>query len=311
MFPGVQENLFFEDISMKIYEDKIIQILDNWGLNEAVITPVEQDCQTAWDINGIYVLKKFRNAEDLSSCTNFSKQLSLHKIPVVEFIETKNGSLSPPGDLYCLMTKLPGVHVNFYEKPELANEMGRGLALLHNALSDIEEYTDCNDSKLIDDWCNQIKPSLNNVPEDIITAIDKELKETYPKLPRQLIHRDFHPRNVLFEGDHISGWLDFDLSHRNIRIFDIAYFLAGLIIGNIGDPVKINIWHEIRRNLIQGYNEINPLSDNEISAIPAIMIVIEFLFVWYWSKQNNSNERDIALDVAMWLWCEIFEDEGS
>ena len=33
---------------------------------------------------------------------------------------------------------------------------------------------------------------------------------------------------LFFEGD-FSGYIDFDLSQRNIRIFDICYFLTGLL----------------------------------------------------------------------------------
>jgi len=34
------------------------------------------------------------------------------------------------------------------------------------------------------------------------------------------------------------------------------------------------------------------------------MIVIELLFVWYWNEQDNTKEKEVALNVALWLWNE-------
>jgi len=286
--------------------DKITQILQYWGLDDATVTPIEETSATTWDVDGKYVLKKFRCAEDLSQSTKFTMLLASNKIPVIEFILTKSGKQTPNDELFCLMTKLPGKHVNFYENPALAIEMGRGLASLHIALANIEVFAPPHDNNLLDDWNIKIKPSLVCAPEDMVQKVDTRFNKIFPKLPRQLIHRDVHPQNILFEKNHISGWLDFDLSHRNVRIFDIAYFLAGLLIGNINDPAKLDIWREIRHNILQGYIEINPLTEDETEALPILMIVIELLFVWYWSEQGNINQRNTALEVAKWLYMDNF-----
>ena len=55
------------------------------------------------------------------------------------------------------------------------------------------------------------------------------LEAVYDDLPKQLIHRDVHFGNFLFFEGNLSGYIDFDLSQRNIRIFDICYFLTGLL----------------------------------------------------------------------------------
>ena len=38
-----------------------------------------------------------------------------------------------------------------------------------------------------------------------------------------------HFGNFLFQEGSFSGYIDFDLSQKNIRIFDLCYFLAGLL----------------------------------------------------------------------------------
>ena len=291
--------------------NNIEQLLRHWALGDITVTPITSHPQTTWDVGGKYIIKCYRNADDLSRGMRFSELLTPHKIPVAVFIHTKDGQLTTPDGLHCLMTKLQGKHMDFYKEPALAIEMGRELARLHIALVDIESKTSCYDSNLLDDWQNHIKPSLNDVSDDIVQRVDEELCKIFPKLPRQLIHRDVHVNNVLFDNGRLTGWLDFDIGQRNVRIFDMAYLLSGLLIGNTEKFESIEQWHTIYKNLLHGYCEVNPLSDNEINALPVLMIVIEFLFVWFWDGQSNAEQRIVARELAEWLYDKYVEGDGS
>ena len=283
--------------------DSITQILQHWGLGNAPITPIAQlSTQTTWNIGGKYILKRFQNIVELSKGTRFAELLTPHEIPVAVFIPTKDGQLTSPDGLHCLMTKLPGKHADFYSEPDLAFEMGRELARLHIALSDVESKIECYDSNLLEDWQKKIKPSLSDLSEDIVKKVDSVFCGIYDKLPRQLIHRDVHLHNVLFDDGHLSGWLDFDIGQRNVRIFDITYLLSGLLIGNIHEPEKIKTWHRVFCELLQGYEEVIFLSKDESDALPVLMIVIEFLFVRFWSEHGNTEQRDVAQELAVWLF---------
>ena len=282
--------------------DSVEKILNHWDLGDAAITPIKSHSQTTWDVGSKFILKCYRNADDLSRGMRFSELLAPHKIPVNVFIPTKDGRLTPPDSLYCLMSKLPGKHEDFYEEPALAIEMGSELARLHRALAEIELKASYYDSNLLDDWEKRIRPSLSDVSDKIVQSVDAKLHKIFPKLPRQLIHRDVHASNVLFDNGRLTGWLDFDIGQRNVRIFDIAYFLSGLLIGNTNNPDKIETWHSIYNNLLHGYCKISPLSDDERDALPVLMIVIEFLFVWYWEGQGNAVQRKIARELAYWLY---------
>ena len=280
---------------------EILNALSYWGLENATITPMHEHSDTSWDVDGEYVLKRYRSAEDALRSVKFSSLLVSGGVPCGTFMATKDGELISPDGLYCLRTKLMGEHPNLFEEPALAYEFGCELARLHIALSKIEQQTSCVDIDIMDTWRDSIKPSLRDVPEHIVKSVDTDFCEVFPKLPRQLIHRDVHCQNVLFDGGHLTGWLDFDLSLRNVRIFDIAYMLAGLLVGNIGDSEKLDIWHKIRHLFVQGHNEVSVLSDDEQNALPLMMIVIEFLFVWWWGEEGNTEERGVALELAYWL----------
>ena len=97
------------------------------------------------------------------------------------------------------------------------------------------------------------------------------LENVYDYLPKQLIHRDVHYGNFLFYEDNLSGYIDFDLSQRNIRIFDICYFLTGLLAEETEEAFTKNEWLEQVESVISGYESITNLSTEEKSAIPCVM----------------------------------------
>ncbi|MCL2592240.1 MAG: phosphotransferase [Defluviitaleaceae bacterium] len=290
--------------------DNIAEILLYWGLRDAAITPIASPSQSTWDINGKYILKKRNStAEELSCSMQISDILASKNVPVAAYVKTISGQLISPDSMYFLMKKLSGETIDFYKHPNLAVTMGKELAKLHQALKLIESKIAYNENDLLATWKNKIKPSLKSlVSSNILENVDSAFSKNYVKLPRQLIHRDVHAHNVLFVDGKLTGWLDFDISQRNVRIFDIAYLLASLLFGQLCNFAKIKIWHEIYHNLLLGYNEVNPLTADEYNALPTIMIVIEFLFVWFWSEQENKEQSENSLKLAKWLYNEYFTE---
>ena len=288
----------------------INNILKNWNINYNSITPITK---SSWNIDDKYILKTindFSNIDNLKKSIGLSNLLIKHNIPVAELILTKTEQYTSPDCLYILMTKLSGKHIDLYEEPDIAFEMGRELARLHNVLSQIEATIKAKDNDLLKSWNDWIKKGLNGlVTNEIIDDIDRTLNNISPKLPKQLIHRDFHSQNILFKNGKVSGWLDFEICEYNFRVFDMAYLLAGLLIDRYDDNEKIKVWKTINEKLLSGYNEINPLSDDERNSLPIIMIAIELLFVSFWGYHKNPEQQNKALDLAVWLYNEDKKEE--
>lgn len=284
-----------------IKQNEELHALQSWGMSGAVVTPIDSPSQTTWDVDGQYVLKRYRSADDLSRSLRFSNLLAQEGISVAANVPTSGGQ--PSADLYCLMTKLPGKHGNVYENPSLAAVMGRELARLHIALVRIEENLKCHDNDLLSSLRNSFKPCLGSVPE-MAEHIEAIFDEFYPKLPRQPIHRDVHFGNVLFENGFLTGWLDFDIGQKDARLFDIAYLLSGLLVGNIHDTAKIETWRLIYRTLLSEYDAVNPLTADEREVLPVFIIVIEFLFVWFYTQQGSAEHSSHALELAQWMYDE-------
>ena len=80
--------------------------------------------------------------------------------------------------------------------------------------------------------------------------------------------RDVHFGNFLFEGEQFCGYIDFDLSQRNIRIFDLCYFLLGLLCEEETLKVTKEKWFQVLKQVFRGYMEVNELFPQELQAVP-------------------------------------------
>ena len=283
-------------------------ILHKWGLNGMTITPIDSPSKSTWDVGGKHVLKRYTDTNYLSRSLQIANLLAAEGVPVVTYIQTVDGYMTvQDADWhYCLMTKLQGCDSDLYVEPDLAHELGRELARLHIALTHIEPQVSCNDNDLLAEWRNYIKPGLGVIiNEEWVTHVEIQLCDLYQKLPHQLIHRDVHTHNVLFADGKLTGWLDFDLGRRDVKLFDLAYLLGGLLSEGIQEPAKVEIWRLLYQAIIDGYNEINTMSANEHEALPVMMIVIELLFVSYWSNEGCPEQSQQAQLMAKWLY-----DEG-
>lgn len=285
------------------------KILANWGIsNESV----KQIYSSAWDIGGRYILKTGTNFAWLNSNLSLIKVLAAHDVPVASLIKTIDGTdyITRDNAYYFLSKKIKGEHINnIYGEnyKELSLLIGKVISELHIGFQKCQKILPCRENNFYDEitgWVlNTIKEKeVNTIPQNILNECISVLEDIYPKLPRQLIHRDIHLNNMLFENKVLTGYIDFDLSQIDARIFDLCYMALGLLIDNINDDNKTVKWFEIVKNIVEGYSENIPLIMEEKKAIPIIMIAIETLFVAYFSNENNMVCADGAAEMAVWLW---------
>lgn len=116
-----------------------------------------------------------------------------------------------------------------------------------------------------------------------------------------MIHRDVHFGNFLFDKDNFSGYIDFDLSQRNIRIFDLCYFVLGLLSEEETIIITEDKWFSILINVFKGYNEVNKLLSQEINAVPYVMKSIELLFVAWFLSQNDKKCSENAVEIFTFI----------
>lgn len=198
--------------------------------------------------------------------------------------------------------KLQGNNITDIKDKVMAHKMGCAIAQLHRAFIICEKEVEFWDNGLLEEMHGWVKDILINNDWQIVTKEEYSrtvalLDTVYDSLPKQLIHRDVHFGNFLFFEGKLSGYIDFDLSQRNIRIFDICYFLAGLLAEETDDAFTKNEWIGNVKAVIAGYESIANLSVKEKSAIPCVMECIEILFVAYFISVNDTKHAINAYNV--------------
>ena len=282
-------------------EKTIIEILRFWNINDEI----HQVYSSAWSIGNKYILKAYDNQGNLEKNITIMRTLTEADVPAARPVQTLDGLdyINTNDKYYVLFNKLQGTHVtDIYndDYTKVAFESGKILARLHNAFLWCEKRLTFEDNSLLDEfkgWIHQVLKENNyrHLGGAAFNSSLTELTECYDKLPRQLIHRDFHFGNILFCNGELSGYIDFDLSERNVRIFDMCYFLAGLLDGHVESKEDVDKWYAIISNFVKGYENINPISKIEKDSIPCLMKNIELLFVAYFMKTGND---EIAKSTA-------------
>jgi hypothetical protein len=70
-------------------------------------------------------------------------------------------------------------------------------------------------------------------------------------------------------------------------IFDLCYFLLGLLCEEEAMAVTEGQWFRVLHKVFRGYTEINPLQLQEIQAVPYVMKSIELLFIaWFFGQKD-------------------------
>lgn len=264
------------------------QIVALWDIEQGEIKQIHP---SAWEVSGEYVLKVYEHKGAMERNIQILKVLHSMDIPVAEVVSAADGGdyVSDEQRYYMMTRKLPGDNLTDIRTVEsLDYRMGEIIAQLHLAFQRCEEHLEFSDKGLLGEMTGWVKRTLmehqwNIVTEAEFTEAVEQLEMIDEELPRQLIHRDVHFGNFLFEQGGFSGYIDFDLSQRNIRIFDLCYFVLGLLIDEEENGLSSEEWIHIVSNVAAGYESRLELTEAERKAIPCVMKNIELLFVAYFS----------------------------
>ena len=238
-------------------KEKIQKLLfDNWNID----SDIYQIYPTAWSVGSDYVIKVNKNFGNMKRNITMIKALNECNIPVAVPIPTVNDEdyVESDENYYFLSKKLEGKEIiNIFEEDnylDIVYETGKIIAKLHKAFLVCEDKVAFWDNSLLDEMKGWITKIFEENDYKFITKIDleksiAELEKGYDNLPRQLIHRDIYYGNILFDNNQFCGYIDFDFSQKNIRIFDICYFLLGLLVNKIKNKECTSKWKEMVKNL--------------------------------------------------------------
>ncbi len=246
------------------------------------------------------------------------------------FVNRYNGQ----NHFYAIFDILPGEDRFSWINPDCSkNDLKNAacvLAKFHNMIFDLKPKQKRDEPKIID-FLPQISQNIYSCAkkngktlfniclrenlDTILSTIDQTLNgfvcgvqgNEYKDLVHMVIHCDFHPGNLKFQNNIITGLFDFDWSKVDVRCFDVAlaitYFCSiwkGNQNGN-GDGHlhmgKAAIFFHTYQKAITSWP--GPLSALELKYLPH-MIKASNIYVMNWVVQNFYNRKN-SIDPCIYI----------
>jgi hydroxylysine kinase len=174
-----------------------------------------------------------------------------------------------------LTTFVPGTPwVERLDDPAVAFAVGRGLAHLDEGLDCPSEPASCGQTP----W-DLTRPQgalalIEGVPlgadgpriRDGLRELEESVLPALGDTPRQPIHNDANPDNVLLTAQGEVGFIDFGDAVLAPRTVELA--VTGSYLADIGTPSSLE---SPLTSLIRGFRSVVPLGRNDLSALPGLM----------------------------------------
>ena len=293
---------------MTVTHKKAAQILKNWNLEGENIRDIYYDGsgnknENACYVGDGYVLKYTTNLGKLRKHIEVSKAIENVGLFAAVPVGTTDGrEYVQEGEMYFYLTKrLPGTQMASHSFGDGDGRfVGEIIGQLHLALSKIEDgVSEADLLSTVRDWALPKAKAALNLPDGFCKDYLDTFAALYPKLPRQIIHRDPNPGNIIC-ADEQWGFIDFELAERNARIYDPCYAATAVLSETFGK--NNDRWLEIYRDIICGYDSVAHLTDEERKAIPFIILANQFVCVAWFSEQDKyADIFEINKRMTVWL----------
>jgi Ser/Thr protein kinase RdoA (MazF antagonist) len=186
---------------------------------------------------------------------------------------------------------------------------GKAIGFLHTCFLRVQPSDVYEDIRLLEQISHWAIPCIQehtirsegNTIKKIWQETGPEITSIYAELPVQLIHRDLHPANMLFDMDKVTGFLDFEMVLRGPRIFDLCYCGTSLLVSAFPNSEKMQIWPSLFLSLVNGYQEMHRLNRSEIRALPGILATIELIFAAFSFETHAESAAECNLSVLKWI----------
>ena len=296
---------------MTVTHKKAAQILGAWNLAQEPITDIYCEgtgnkSDSACYVGDQFVLQYTADLGKLKNHIAVSKAIEGVGLLAASPVLTADGQeYIRDGELYFYVTKrLAGkqmVSGSFFDGDAVSNArfMGEIIGQLHLALSKIKTcVSEADLLGTVRDWALPKAKQALGLTEDFCREYLSTMEALYPQLPRQIIHRDPNPGNIICAEDR-WGFIDFDLAERNARIYDPCYAATAVLSEGFGKDD--GLWLEIYRNIFRGYDSVAHLTEAERKAVPYVILANQFVCVAWFAGQDQYPEL-FETNKAMTRW---------
>ena len=299
-----------------ITHKKTTELLKNWGLEKEPVTDViyEQTGnrnENAFYVGEKYVIKFSTNLAKITNNISISKALDKVGLLVALPVETMEGKeYVADGEVYyCLYKRIDGKQMNpgklgTSDYAVKARFIGEIVGWLDLALEEVDVLAEEADMYAgVKNWAiPQLKDKMN-LDKSFVKNYEETFGELYQKLPKQIIHRDPNPGNIILSEDK-WGFIDFELSERNVRVFDPCYAATAILSETYvaNDVHKMEEWVEIYQEILCGYDAVVKLTEEEKKAIPYVVISNQLLaLAWFAGQERYKDIYEINCKMTEWI----------
>jgi homoserine kinase type II len=221
--------------------------------------------------SGEFVLTLYERvpAEDLPFYLNFTAHLARSGVAVPSPIADRTGGLFSilNGRPTALTERLQGRPV-MQPEPLHCAAVGAELGRLHQASAAFRgRISNKRGPAWILSTSRAVRPFLSVEQNALIEAelkFQRERRQT--RLPNGAIHADLFRDNVLFDGERLSGLIDFGFAATDEFAYDLAITVNDWCAGSNGE---LNTFH--MHALLAAYATVRPLNEAELMAWPALL----------------------------------------
>ena len=307
-------NLLQEEHIM-ITHKKAAEVLKHWNLEQALVSDIYYQGSGNKNDNALYVGEKYvlkftANLGKLKNHHEISQRLASVGLQSAVLVKTVDGQDYVEEDsLYFYLThRLEGEQIladTMYEGdyPAKARFVGEMIGQLHLALKDAEvpvKSVDLYEKTVM--WALPKAKNIMGLAEDFCREYIRTFDSLHGQLPRQIIHRDPNPGNIICSQDQ-WGFIDFELSEENVRIFDPCYAATAILSESFAqkDEEKLAKWIQIYKNIMAGYDSVVGLEEAERQAIPYVLLANQLICVAWFAEQDKYKEI-FAVNKKMTRW---------
>lgn len=306
----------FEEEHIMVTHKKITELLKHWGLQDETVRDIFYEGtgnrnENAYYVGENYVIKFSPNLGKLKNSIEISKKLSDVGLVAATPVPSSNGEeYIADGELYfCITKRIKGKQMQpgaMYEGDykEKARYIGEIIGQLDKALENADVLV--NDMDTYESVVNWAIPQLEgkmDLPKELLDDYKNDFGKAYQAIPCQVIHRDPNPGNIILAEEQ-WGFIDFELSERNVRIFDPCYAATAILSESFAedDAEKLMKWVDIYKNIIYGYDAVVTLTDEEKEAVPYVVLSNQLLATACFSdKEKFSELYEVNKKMTQWI----------
>ena len=316
-------NIFQEEHIM-VSNKLISEVLVNWGLQDEKVSDIVfpetgEISDSAKYVGNDKVIKYTANLGSVKKAVEISRALNSVGLTAPVVIPTTDGrEFVTVGELYFTLTKkvegerimASGLYLDDYK--EKARFIGEVIGQLDLALSKIDAIVEEADlGKTLKEWAIPTLKDKIDLDPDVVENYAAEFNNLYRELPRQIIHRDPNPSNIILAKDK-WGFIDFELSEENARIFDPCYAATAILSETFeeGNEEKLLTWVEVMKEIMYGYDCVLTMTDAEKKAIPYMILANQFVSTAFFAGKDKYEEL-YGINKKMTEWLVVNLDKMS